>query len=339
MSGLQVALGLSIVAVTVVDIAWTTIAAGSGAGPITSRWAALLWRCAIAVHRRWPSHAFLSVAGVLIVFAVLLTWIALALFGWALVFTASTGAVVAAQTGVPADLVERLYFTGFTVFTLGSGEFVPAHGAWQFATIAATGSGLMLVTLAVTYLVPVAAAVAERRQTASYISSMGNSPHEILTNAWNGEGFSSLDDLLSPLVQQVNAAGQQHLTYPILHYFHGAEPQNATAVNLVNLSDAVELLRFGVAPAARPSLAILATLDRSIDRLVDMIANAHLDSGHEPLPPPSLMPLRDAGIPTVGDDEFRAAVETEGRLRSVLAALLYDDGWEVPGPTRGKGAP
>lgn len=56
-------------------------------------------------------------------------------------------------TGNPAGTVERLYFTGYTVFTLGNGDFRPGAGTWQLATVAATGTGLVLITLAITYAV------------------------------------------------------------------------------------------------------------------------------------------------------------------------------------------
>lgn len=55
-------------------------------------------------------------------------------------------AVRDAANGEPAGLVDRLYFTGYTVFTLGNGDFKPGSGIWQIATGAAAGTGLFLVT-------------------------------------------------------------------------------------------------------------------------------------------------------------------------------------------------
>lgn len=92
-SVLSVIVGLTLVGIALVDVVWTAVAAGSGAGPVTRRVAGGLWRFALRVHRRRPSHAFLSVSGVSIVLAVLGTWIALALSGWMLTFSASDGAV------------------------------------------------------------------------------------------------------------------------------------------------------------------------------------------------------------------------------------------------------
>lgn len=321
-----VAAGLAVVVVAVVDLAWTTVAAGSGAGPISGRVAAGLWQVALAAHRRRPSHTLLSVAGVSIVFAVLALWIALVLSGWLLLFTASDGAVRVSQTSAPADLVGRAYFVGYSVFTLGNGDYQPGGGLWQLATVLATGTGLVLVALSITYLVPVASAVALRRQLASTVTALGSSPHEILTTAWDGDAFTELSRHLVDLGTLVETSRQQHLTYPVLHYFHSRTPDSAAAPNLTNLTQALHLLRHGVAPEVRPAPAVLVPLERTLDAFLSTLRSAHLDPA-EPLPLPALTPLADAGIPTVGATLYVGAEEPTHDCRALLAGFLADDGW------------
>ncbi|MGH9243290.1 MAG: ion channel [Acidimicrobiales bacterium] len=332
MTGVLVAAGAVLVTVALVDVAWTTVTAGSGAGPLTSRLARRLWRLALALHGRRPSHVLLSVAGVTIVFAVLATWIALALAGWALVFGASDGAVRTAETGTAADLVARLYFTGYSVFTLGNGDYAPGEGAWQLATVLATGTGLMLVTLSISYLVPVASAVAQRRQLAIYIASLGTSPHEILARSWTGVGFGSLAQHLVSLTPLVHAAHQSHLAYPVLHYFHSQDRQSAAApnlANLANLAQALHLLRHGVAPDIRPDPAALAPLDAALGLFLDTVRRAFLGPSSPPLDVPPLGPLRAAGVPVVDDANctYQASAPATEQRRARLADLLVDDGW------------
>lgn len=229
MTVLGVVIGLALVAVALIDLAWTTVAAGSGAGPLTARLAGATWHAALAVHRRRPSHRFLAVAGVVIVVVILATWILGVLMGWALLFASSEGAVRSTATGQPVGTGDRLYFTGYTLFTLGNGELRPGEGAWQLATVAATGTGLILVTLGITYLVPVASAVAERRQLASYVSALGEDAADILGRAWDGSGFGSLTQHLVALAPLIDAARQRHLTYPVLHYYHSPDHTTAPA--------------------------------------------------------------------------------------------------------------
>ena len=116
-----------------------------------------------------------------------------------------------------ARLVDRLYFTGFTVFTLGVGDMVPGQGWWQVATVAATGTGLALVTTSITFLVPVASATAQRRHLASTVAALGGSPHDIVREGWNGSDFSGLVQQLVNLPPTIQMSRQQHLAYPVLH--------------------------------------------------------------------------------------------------------------------------
>ena len=269
-------------------------------------------------------------AGVAIVFAVLAVWIVLVLAGWSLVFSSTDGAIRDSQTNAPADLVDRLYFAGYTVFTLGNGDYVPGDGVWQLATVMATGTGLMLVTLSITYLVPVASAVALRRQLASYIASLGDTPHAIVINGWNGSSFSALGQHLVALAPLIHTARQQHLAYPVLHYFHSQHTESAAAPNLTNLSQALDLIGHGVARGARPDTAIVDPVDRAIGSFLDTLSRAYL-SPAEPIAPPALGPLGEAGIPLTSDEDYRGSVGATEQRRSLLGAMLADDGWSTDG--------
>lgn len=322
-----IAVGLVLVAASLIDLIWTAVAAGSGAGPITGRLAGTVWRSALALHRRRPSHALLSFSGVTTVLVVMAAWISLVLGGWMLVFTASSGAVRVADSQMPADFIGRIYFTGYTVFTLGNGDYVPGEGFWQLATVLAVATGLILVTLSITYLVPVASAVAERRQLASYINSLGTDPHEITIGGWSGGNFNGLTQHLVSLTSLLHTSAQHHLTYPVLHYFHSQDRQSAAPPNIVNLSQALLLLREGVDPDVRPDAALLEPLDRAIAVFLNTLHGARLAPGI-PLPRPTLDPLRNVGIPVVGDDDYVASAASSENRRGLLAGLLADDGWD-----------
>lgn len=328
MTALLVAAGLSLVAAALVDLSWTTVAAGSGAAPLTGRLTSALWMGALALHRRRPSHALLSFAGVAVVFAVLAAWLALVLGGWLLVFSAADAAVLTSTTREPADFVSRMYFTGYTVFTLGNGDYVPGDGLWQLATVVAVGTGLVLVTMAITYLVPVASAVAARRQLASYIASLGSTPQEIVGRGWNGSSFSSLSQHLTSLTPILHTSRQQHLAYPVLHYFHSQEQDSAAAVNITNLSQAIYLLRHAVAPDSRPDAGVLEPVDRAITGFLETLRGAHLKPGR-PVSLPALEPIRNQNIPVVSDAEFEATEADSQERRALLGGLLDDDGWRT----------
>lgn len=324
-----VAGGAAVLLVLLVDLVWTTLAAGSGGGPVSSRVTAVLWRIALAVpFRRFP-HRRLAVAGVAVVVSVPLLWTAMALVGWSLVFFADTGAVVSDPDGVPASSVERLYFVGFTVFTLGVGDFRPGPGAWQLATVVATGSGLVLVTMAVSYLVPVASAEAKRRHIATSVAALGSSEEAIVCDAWSGRDFAGMDSHLSLLSSEISEAGQQLLAYPVLHYLHSVDEHAAPSPQIVRLHGALLLLAEGVAPEVRPPPAALTPARRAVGTYLITLEDRFVTVDEDLTPAPSLAPLRAAGIPTVDDDTWAEALAAHEHERRILAAMLRGDGWPV----------
>lgn len=318
--------GTALIVGVLLDVTWTTVAAGSGAGPLTSRFTGTLWRVALAVHRRRDGGTFLVAAGVAIVVSVMATWVATLLVGWVMIFSSSDGAVRAASTGVPGDLVDRIYFAGYTMLTLGLGDQVPGDGIWQLATVLATGTGLALVTLSITYLVPVASAVVQRRQLAAQIASLGGTAHDIVLRGWNGTDFGSLGQNLSMLTPNLHTVRLQHLTYPILHFFHSRSRHDAAAIQLTNLDQAIALLRYGVSEAVRPDDQTLGAVQNGIDEFLATMEGVHISDEQPPIAPASLDPLDQAGIPTE-PSRYRSHVDDTERRRRLLAGYLRDDGW------------
>ncbi|MFP5318693.1 MAG: two pore domain potassium channel family protein [Acidimicrobiia bacterium] len=323
-----VAAGLALVAVALLDVIWTAAAAGSGAGPLSGRVCARLWRLALAVGRRsdGPRHRFLTVAGIALVVVIVLLWAVAAWVGWAMVFSATGGAVVDADSGEPASVVERVQFAGAGLFTLDSAELSAGAGAWQFARIGATATGVVFVTLAISYFVPVATALAERRELGAYIWSLGDTPDRLVRRGWRDGRLDGLEQHLVALTPMVHGLAERHLTYPVLQYFHSARVRTSTALSLAVLDDALTLLRYGVGPGVRLDPVVTEPLARAVGWYLDTVEDAFVSGAPGPLRAPDLGALHDAGIPIVEEDEFGAAVDGQQRRRCQLAKLLVDDG-------------
>ena len=324
-----VGLGLVLVLVAVLDVVWTAAAAGSGSGPLSGRISAWLWRMALAVGRApdGPRHRFLTVAGISLVVVIVLVWALSAWVGWWLIFSGTDGAVVGADSGEPATSMERLQFAGASLFTLGGSAVEAGSGGWQFAAIGATATGVVFVTLAISYFVPVASALAERRQLGAYISSLGGTPEQVVCRSWTGDSLRGLDQHLVAVTPMVHGLAERHLTYPVLQYFHSGRDRTSTALSLAVLDDALTLLGKGVAPDVRPEAVVLDPLVQAIGWYLDTVEDAFVSDAPKPLPHPDLDALRRAGIPTVDDEDFEKALSDAGRRRCQLAKLLVDDGW------------
>ena len=329
MTFVLIALGAALVALAVADAVVTTLSAGNGGGPLTSRLARLTWTALRALARGRGESRLLSLAGTAVLLVTVLTWVVLLWAGWTLIFASSDTAVVDSTTSAPASVAARVYYAGFVVFTLGVGDFVPGTGAWQIATAAASFLGLFLVTLSITYLVSVVSAAVSRRQLARSVHLSGETGVDIVLSHWDGEQVSSqFDSLAQTLTTQVLQTTQQHLAYPVLHHFHAADKASSAPRALAALDDALLLLSAGLAEQVRPSGDTLARLRRAIEHYTTTVHSG----GHQPQDPPlpSLTPLRDAGVPVLDDAALTRAAAAHAERRGRLDALVRADAWTWP---------
>ena len=329
MNPLLLVAGIALVAWAVVETIWTTLWTDGGAGPLTNILITFLWRVTRVVlpHER---HVALSLSAPIIVLCMVATWIAMLWGGWTLIFGAQQGAIVNATTRVPADFWDTTYFAAFNIFTLGLGDFVPTTAGWQLATGLAAGSGLIFITIAVTFLISVLNAVANKRSLAMRVSGMGGTPERVLVHGWEGDGFHALAHELQNLSSQLNVLVEQHMSHPVLHFFHSRDASRASVPALAVLDDTLSLLAFGVAPDLRPPPVVLLAARSSVSSYLGTVGSAMAEPSDEVPPCPQLRLLREAGIATVPDGEYLAHMEAEPMLarRRLMAGLVQADEWE-----------
>lgn len=319
-------LGGVIVAFTLYDALLTTIAPRR-AGPISKRLAHGWWQTSLRIYRKTGVARVLSIAGPTILVLITILWVVGLWGGWTMIYSAHPDAVVNADTRIPATLLERVYYAGFVLFTLGTGDYVPNGDLWRMLTNVTTFTGLSVVTLALTFCLTAVGAIAFKRALAGTISNLGKGPGDILVSAWDGQKIAGLDQQLVQLASQVETHNQQDQAYPILHYFYSAEQRNALAPSLGRLSEALFLLH-AVDPGVLPSPGTVIPLRRAIDRLLDRIDLPASDTAAEPPDPPSLEEIEQAGIPVSRPDEFRRIVDAERKFRSEMLRFVRDDGWD-----------
>ena len=68
---------------------------------------------------------FLDISGWLVMSTVSFVWGITILIGWALLLAWSTGDIVDYNDN-PADFAQLIYFSGMSLLTLGTGDFVPS---------------------------------------------------------------------------------------------------------------------------------------------------------------------------------------------------------------------
>lgn len=320
------AAGLLLIVAVVFDLVWTTLGTHGG-GPLTGHGMRLLWRGMVALHRRRPAHRLLSFAGSIMLALTVLVWMGLLWLGCFVVFSAKRDAVVRARDRSVVTAEERGYFVGATLFTFGSNEYVPNGPRWRFATVLTGATGLGGATLAITYLMQVLTSVVLKRTLGALISDTGGTPAAIIGRAWTGEDFDGLELFLSQLTTMLHAVTEQHLAYPVLHYFHSEQLRTAAAVRIPSLHELTLILSEGVALSVRPSPMTLAPVRDALAGFAQVIEKEFVETASTAPTPPSLAPIRDLGVPTVSDAEFGAAVRDVDEIRRFLLGLVEGDGW------------
>ena len=328
MTPLLLLAGFVLLATVAYDAISTTLSVGAAAGPLTSRLARGWWGFARRLATRPDSRVIVS-AGPVVMLLTIGLWLGLLWAGWTLVFTADPDAIISAATRAPAAGWSRLYFAGFTAFTLGLGDYIPNGQPWEILTAIAVISGLGLTTLAITYLMPVVTAVTARRVQANIITGLGSTPQQIVISGRRDHRFPYFVHRLQALADSMMGNAEKHLSYPVLHYFHSAERDVDLRTRALLLDEAVTLLQHGVTADMRPHPAVLDGLRHAITQLVERATDGSPDIS--PPAVPALDVLRQAGIPTVDDDTFERAVAGLTDHRRRVAHFANESLWPIDG--------
>lgn len=320
--------GALLIALVFVDALVTTLDVGSQEGWLT-RWPTrLLWRIVRWSERSRAVPSLLVVAGPVMVVMTVLLWVSLLWAGTSLVLLGGEPAVVDATTGAPASAAQVVYYAGFTIFTLGVGDYAGDGDGWRLFTAAMSFGGLALVTLSITYLLSVISAVVSRRSVAVHIHSLGSTPGAVVAGGWDGSGFSSpFQQHLVSLTSELSTLAEQHLAYPVLRYFHSGVRSTAAPVAIAVLDDALLLLRSAVDEGARPAPGATEPLRQVIERHLGTSTGSSANGAAPPPPAPERDELAAAGIPLAPDARFAADVEAGSQRRAQLQSLVTRSGW------------
>lgn len=320
-----VVLGLLLLGTAVFDMIVTALRVDRRGGMVTRVLSSLLWRAfrgGGSRRHKGPPPA----TGITITLGVALTWVLLAVAGWYLLFLSAPDGVVHATTFRPAGAGSRLYFTLYTMSTLGLGDYAPSGTLWQLATGVASGFGFGMATLLITYLTGVVGAVGAKRRLARSIWALGPSPQEIVRRAWNGQEFVAIDEHLLSLLQQLHQVVEQLQANPLIAYFRSSQLATADVPAVAMLHEAMLILDSAPDERRLPAL-VTAPVHAAMDAYLHALPGATRDPEQLDTPPwPKLERLREQGIPVRSLEDLPHSDEALFRRRR-LGALLHHQGW------------
>lgn len=322
--GSLVVIGISL------DALWTTLWIDGHAGPLTRRHTSLIRRGILRLAG--GDHRKLSLTGPIVLFAAVMVWALITWLGWFLVFSGTVDGLLHTHSKVPADWWDRFYYVGYTMVTIGNGDFTPHGSWWEVLTALAGLDGLFVMTLSVTYLLAIIEAVVQKRSFASQVYALGRSAEEFILHAWDGTSFRGLELQIVSITEQLNLVSEQHQAYPMLHYYHEARREQSVSSNLAVYSEALLILRHAVRAEVRPASAAMFPAQRSVESFLETLKNAYIEPADADMPHPELSRLRAAGIPLVPDEEFERKMAERDDRRSLLCGFLESERRPWPTP-------
>lgn len=252
--------GLMIVLVALGDTIWTTLWVSGGAGPLTRIVSNAGWH----LLKAFGNKRLMVLAGPFVLTITIVTWLILLWLGWFLIFWSAPTSVLATSTEAVADVSDRIYFVGYTLFTLGNGDFSPNGDDWQIATALASAAGLFTATLAITYLISVISAAVSARAFAAEVWGLGDTPAAAVAAGWDGRSYSGLALPLQSVASQLTKLSQQYLAYPVLQYFHSQEAAKSPIVGLARLDQILMIAAHGVSQDVRTPAVILNSVRSAV---------------------------------------------------------------------------
>ncbi|WP_404384370.1 ion channel [Caenispirillum salinarum] len=310
----QFVIGVVLVLVVNVDFMWTTVSMG-GAGLIANGGARASGRLLSRTMKGKLVHA----VGPLVLTILFTWWIGGLWLGWTLVFNAEPGAVVASQSGEAADVWEVAYFAGFSLSTLGVGDFVAAKDGWRLVAILAALNGLSLITLGITYIVSILQTLVQQHAVAREIQTYGRTADELVLWGWTGSDFSRLSQALGSMPQSLLSMEAKEHAFPIAWEYLPGDRRAAIGCSVALLEDALTLIA-----CTRGGDSLLATDLRPVDRALDQYVRN--TTGHRATAPPlkGLEAMEAAGIPLKEAAAREAAIRERAERRDLAVAFALN---------------
>ena len=325
--------GILLTLLSLMEALWTTLWIDGNSPPVTSRITTLIWKFFKSIFKR-KNDKWLSLAGPAILLITVLFWIVSLWIGWSLIFYGYPESIVVKSTGLQPDYSDALWYIAYTMFTVGNGDFNPQGDFWQILSSLVAFSGMALVTLSITYVLQVISAVTNKRAFSSQITSIGKTPEEFVSKQWTGKDFGAIELQLNTLSQQLAVLNEQHLAFPILHYYHAANEQKSQDMAIAILDDALTLIDLGVQEQHKPAETILISARASVKSFLETVKMAFIKPADETPEKPDLSPLKEKRIPLVSDEEFYRKLEQEEPRRKLILGLINNGAWHWPSASK-----
>lgn len=223
-------LGTGLLALVAYDVYATVLHARARSGPIGETLNRSVWRISRTLAFRLPRqrrHRLLNAVGPLLLPLLIIVYIVLLVFGFALIYYAYMPAHFSvAPEAMSPPWIESVYFSGITLTTVGYGDIAPHTTPMRLVALIESASGFALISLAVTYLITVYGALERKRAVALSFYHQAEEGADVagfIAHHFVEGRFYGLDATLRLATRDIQGLLESHVEHPVIHYFHPVE--------------------------------------------------------------------------------------------------------------------
>lgn len=317
--------GIVITLITTYDMI-STILSPRGAGFIADRVSRGIWRFCLLVTHKNGRNKFLNIIGPALLIIIVLTWIVLLWLGNTLIVYSDAEALWSSSNNTYiTGFVEKMYFTAYVLSSMGNGDYTPGNDFWMLYTGFISYTGVVFISLGISFLIPVVDAITLKRQVSLRIHQLGKTPREIIER-YEENNFKELLEVLTTLEPSLLKLAQFHLAYSVIHYFHSDNLYESLSVKFVILDEAMSLMLYNI---NKDSIYDLRALERAYGATtyyLSTLASAFIKPSDDEPKNPEVSYLKNASQ----TDSCRGTGHEENleKRRKLLLAYIQNDGWE-----------
>jgi hypothetical protein len=352
--------GFVLLALIIFDIYATVLHSSARYGPVGESLNRAVWRMTRAVAFKLPRanrHRLLNMVGPLLLPLLIVVYIVLLVTAYALVYYPHIpGGFTFGVEHPEPGWVDAVYFSGVTLTSVGYGDVVPRLATLRFLALFEAASGLIVISLAITYMLTVYTALERKRAVAVSLYHQAGEGADVagfIAHHFVEGRFYGLRDALRTVTRDLQGLLESHIDHPVIHYFHPVEVYKGTPRVLFLLLETCAVIRAALDREENKDLRNypeVRTLDAGVSHvLTQFVGSLDLERRERPRRPTAqeaeestrrwhrryeqtLARLRESGIGIRRDteqgwEEYRARREEwESKLRRLAVHLGYD--WE-----------
>jgi hypothetical protein len=217
--------GVGLILLALLDIYLTVLHPRIESSLLSAKIARATWYIFRGVAQIFPKqrNQLLTYSGSAIILTIVVMWVLLLVLGFALIVWSGLGTAIQASEGqTPTDFATALYYSGYSLTTLGTGDLVPKTGTYRLLMFLQAALGFSIFTLTITYILSVYSALIRRNTFALSLHHRTNdtaSSAELLARLAAGDNLNNIQQDISNIARELMNLLESQNTYSVLLYF------------------------------------------------------------------------------------------------------------------------